>query len=199
MPKDPRADADTRTDPAVWVDKHGDALFRYALLRVRDSDLAEEMVQECFLAALDARKRFDARSSERTWLIGILKRKIVDHLRRVSRQRKAEPAPEPAAGGEPTFNPRGFWRLHPNAWKADPAQLLEDREFWDVFRRCLEKLPGRLAETFLLREVEQMGSEEICEVLDLSPTNVWARLHRARLGLRRCLETNWFVPPKAGG
>jgi RNA polymerase sigma-70 factor (TIGR02943 family) len=189
--KDPPRDA--ASDPATWLDRHGDALFRYALLRVREPDLAEEMVQECLLAALGARARFSGQSSERTWLVGILKRKIIDHARRVARERPAE-AVDPAESIEQAvFDDRGFWKKSPVPWGGDPHKLAEDREFWDVLRRCLANLSPRLAEAFLLRELDRMSSDEVCQVLDVSPTNLWARLHRARLGLRRCLEENWFA------
>jgi RNA polymerase sigma-70 factor (ECF subfamily) len=181
------------SDPSVWVDRHGDALFRYAVLRTRDQDLAEDMVQECLVAALDARERFSAQSSERTWLVGILKRKIIDHFRRVTRERATEQKVDPAEGpGESLFDQRGHWKSTPPRWGGDPGTLMENREFWDVMRRCLAGLPSGLADTFLLRELDQVSSEEVCKVLKVSPTNLWARLHRARTRLRHCLERNWF-------
>jgi RNA polymerase sigma-70 factor (ECF subfamily) len=185
-------DSQTGSDPRDWVDQHGDALLRYAVVHTHDSGLAEELVQECFLAALGARKQFAARSSERTWLIGILRHKIMDHYRRSSRT----PAPHESDmidAIEPgIFTSAGLWSKSPTRWRGDPKHDAEKREFWEVLRGCLAKLPGPLAEAFLLREMDQMESEEICKVLDLTPTNLWTRLHRARLALRACLEHRWF-------
>ncbi len=195
----PDAHANPAVDPATWLDDHGDALFRYALLRLRDREKAEDAVQECLLAALAARERFEGQSSERTWLIGILKRKIVDAIRRSSRESPVEDPEAAQSAGEGFFDNRGFWRALPARWKGDPGQSIEDREFWDIFRRCIEKLPVRLADAFLLREMDQMKSDEVCQVLSITPTNLWAQLHRARLGLRRCLETHWFAGRRKDG
>lgn len=183
-----------QTDPARWVDRHGDYLYRYALLRVRRSDLAEDLVQETFLAALSARKRFRAQASEKTWLVGILKHKIVDHLRRRDRE---ETAALPGERWETDiFDKKGNWRLKPEAWGGDPSRDLENKEFWKAFTHCLGKLPQRLASAFTLRELEDLESPEICKALDVSATNLWVMLHRARLGLWRCLEINWFGSKK---
>jgi RNA polymerase sigma-70 factor (ECF subfamily) len=179
-------------DPAAWVDRHGDALFAYALLRVRDRAVAEDLVQECFLAALKARERFTGGATERTWLVGILKHKIVDHFRRTPRE---DEPPEPA-GAEPAealaFTASGFWKVRYKSWGRDPRVLAENVEFWAILRRCLSRLPRRWADAFALRELEGFTGEQVCQVLGLTPTNLWARLHRARLGLRHCLDTHWF-------
>ncbi len=183
------------SDPSEWLDRHCDALFRYALLRTRDAELAEEMVQECLLAALKARSAFAGKSSERTWLIGILKRKLIDHARRKERERSQGDNASQQTGEfieAMVFDRRGFWKEAPARWGGDPRRQAQAREFRAVFDRCIETLPSPLAEAFLLREVDQLESKEICEVLDLSPTNLWTRLHRARLALRACLEKNWF-------
>lgn len=185
-------DLDLPVDPQTWVETHGDALFRYAMLRLRDREIAEEMVQECFVAALDARHSFAAQSSVRTWLIGILKRKIVDYLRRCSRQRRAEEQMTEVDTETSFFDDRGLWRQGPHRWGGDPGRAVESRELQAALRQCLDRLPANLADPFLLREMNHLESEEICQVLDITATNLWARLHRARLILRDCLEKNWF-------
>ena len=184
------------TDPAGWVDLHGDALYRFAMLRLRDPEQAEDVVQECFAAALVARERFAGQSSERTWLVGILKRKVIDQLRKRTRERGVEELEE--ADGEPGdfFTKRGKWSRNPRKWAGDPGALAQNREFWGAFRRCLEGLTPNLAAIFVLRELDDMKSEEICRVHGISTTNLWARLHRARLGLRQCLESTWFAGPR---
>ena len=180
------------TDPSTWVDAHGDALFRYALLRVRDNAVAEDLVQECLLAALSARERFQGQSSERTWLTGILKRKIIDHYRRSARTETTGGQEAVEDAQDAMFTERGHWKSKPSGWSGDPESLAVSEEFWSVFRHCLAGLPSRLADSFTLRELEEVGSEEVCKVLDLTPTNLWSQLHRARLRLRQCLEHNWF-------
>ncbi len=175
-------------DPKQWVDQYGDALFRYALIRVRDTEAAKDLVQEAFLAAIQARERFSGRSSPKTWLIGILKHKIVDHYRKVARESgNPDRDPEDAA-----FGPNGRWRTPPTDWKTDPGVALDRKEFWDALRRCLAELPPRQAAAFSLRELEGLDTEEIRQVFEATATNVWVLLHRARMGLRECLAAVGF-------
>jgi RNA polymerase sigma-70 factor (ECF subfamily) len=179
-------------DPERWVDQHGDALYRYALLRLRDADRAADLVQETFAEALRAQATFSGRSSERTWLVAILKHKLIDHLRRTIRGRGAGDAEEAAKAADDSFDERGFWRRGPARWGGDASQALERREFWEVLHCCLDGLPAPLAETFFLRELDGLDADEVCRLCDITPANLWTRLHRARLALRRCLEVRWF-------
>jgi len=181
-----------RSDPAGWVDAHGDALFRYAWIRVRDRSLAEDMVQEALLAAFRGRDSFSGRSAERTWLVGILKHKIADHFRRKAREGlQDEPFLQENLGRGP-FDESGHWAPGPADWGTDPADLARQAEFLEHLRRCLSDLPASQASAFTLREVDGMGTGEICKILEVSETNLWVILHRARMRLRACLETNWF-------
>ncbi len=179
------------TDPAQWVEQHGDYLFRYALARVHRVELAEELVQEAFLGALRNREQFLGASSERTWLVSILKRKIVDHLRRRARE---QPASSIAPDGwlDELFDQGGHWKQGPAAW-GNPSAAFENAEFWATFAQCLGKLPRRLADAFALREMEALESAEICKELEISPTNLWVMLYRARMQLWRCLDLHWFA------
>jgi RNA polymerase sigma-70 factor (TIGR02943 family) len=186
--------ASVETDAEKWVDDHGDYLYRFALTRLSQREAAEDVVQETFLAALAGKKRFAGASSERTWLIGILKRKIADYLRRKSRERPASDF-EPDDGWiDQLFDARGNWTKKPGVWPSDPVAALENKEFLSIFYRCLSKLPQRLAGAFTLRALEGMAGDEVCKVLDVSANNLWVMLHRARLQLSRCLEINWFGP-----
>jgi RNA polymerase sigma-70 factor, ECF subfamily len=194
-------------DPGAWVDRHGDYLYRYAMFRLRDAAAAEDAVQETLLAALKAYEAFAGRGSERTWLVGILKHKIADHFRRVSRESTAGGDEEgEALEQRELFMQTGEWVGHwvaavhpekaeilgPHEWRATPEQLVEQGEFWEVFGRCLSPLPARIASAFTLREIDGLTSEEICDVLNIKVNNLWVMLHRARAHLRRCLELNWF-------
>ncbi len=180
-------------DEAInWVDEHGDYLFRFALSRLRKHEVAEDLVQETFLAALRARDRFAGASSERTWLVGILKRKIVDHLRHKGHELPVSDLTALDQRVEALFDERGNWRKKPGKWPSDPSAALEREEFWAVFTACLRKLPERLASVFTLRELEALDSRQVCKVLSITANNLWVMLHRARLGLWLCLEVNWF-------
>ena len=172
-----------------FVDDHGDALFRYALQRVQDQTTADDLVQETFLAAIQARDSFRRQSSVRTWLISILRHKILDRLRKECR------------GGQPDtsddvidrcFDQRGSWVHRPGKWSVDPASLLEQEEFWVVFKRCRDALPGQIQTAFSLRVMSEMKAEDVCKELQITSTNLHVMLHRARARLRACLEADWF-------
>ena len=176
--------------PDRWVDEYGDILFRYALTKVSQVSLAEDLVQETFLAAWKGRQSYAGNASFLTWLTGILRRKIVDEYRRQGRTSLGDPS----HGSEPTeeFTRRGHWQRPIGHWPDDPQQLLENREFWKALERCTKKLPPNLASVFQLRELEQADTNTICKRLGISMANVSVRLYRARTLLRRCLESTWF-------
>jgi RNA polymerase sigma-70 factor, ECF subfamily len=180
-------------DPATWVEKYGDYLFRYALMRVRNREQAENMVQETFLAALQARSSFRGKSSEKTWMVGILKHKIIDQFRKSIREKSVT---ELQSDDEQTidqfYDKVGQPKQYPREWMPDPAASFHSKEFWQVFRSCLSELPERTANVFILRELEGQTTEEICKELGITPTNLWVMLHRARLQLRAGLEKQWF-------
>lgn len=180
------------SDPAIWVESYGNALFRYALFRLRDPALAEDMVQETFLAALRAREQFMGHSSEKTWLIGILKHKIIDHFRKISREQPLRESDLSEEASEEIFDKAGEWKVKPTEWGSDPKGVLEKKEFWEVFRHCLFELPDRLAHAFTLRELEGLKSDEIRNLMNVSSTNLGVIMYRARMGLRHCLEKRWF-------
>jgi RNA polymerase sigma-70 factor (ECF subfamily) len=187
-------------DPAAWPDEHGDALYRYARSRVGNRELAEDLVQDAFVAALQSRDRFQGRATVRTWLLSILRHKIMDHFRRAagpSTAANADPDRGPDAVLDRNFNEKGLWKIQLASWKA-PEQELEDREFWDVLEGCLSRLPRSLSSIFILREFEDLDSAQLRGVLALSEANVRVRLHRARLLIRECLEKHWFADTPDG-
>jgi len=180
--------------PDEWLDAHGDALYRYALLRMRDEHKAEEVVQETLLAALQARERYSGSASVRTWLIGILKHKIMDQFRREAREVGLvdSDAPEDCEGYLPdtAFSASGRWRAGIADW-GNPDTVLEQSQFWSVLQYCLDHMPDRLARLFVARELMDDSSEMICEDFDITPANLWTMLYRARMGLRQCFERHW--------
>jgi RNA polymerase sigma-70 factor (ECF subfamily) len=191
------------TNPQDWVAAYGDALFGFAVSRVRERSAAQDLVQETFLAALRAREGFAGRSTERAWLFGILRNKLVDYYRLKSREASLVEPDSLGPDESRFFHTEG---LRKDAWLDGPApqdwatpdHSLAQKEFQDVFRHCLESLPERVAQVFVLREVDGMPSEQICKDLNISPNNFWVMSHRARMALRRCLELHWFGRKKTG-
>jgi RNA polymerase sigma-70 factor (ECF subfamily) len=186
-------------DPGVWVDEHGDYLFRYAIVRLRDEALAEDAVQETLLSAIQAIKSYGGKSTERTWLVGILKHKIIDHFRKHSREVPLEPSDTDLSEFDPLFERddefKNHWNdyLSPRIWRRSPDEALQENEFFGVLQNCMGKLPERVASVFALREMNGLDTDEICEILSLSSSNFWVMMHRARMALRRCIEINWFM------
>lgn len=180
------------------MDLHGDYLFRYALARLRDPARAEDVVQETFLAALKGGKQFEGRSAEKSWLVGILKNKIYDHFRKASRETAFTDLDFYADEESDRFVADGLMKdgwiheLGPLEWSTEPGATLDSEEFWRTYKDCNGKLPKNVATVFNLREVDGVESKEICAILNISEGNLWVMLHRARMALRRCLETNWF-------
>lgn len=178
----------SQIDPSQWVNLHGDVLYRFALLRVGDSSVAEELVQETFLAALKGQQDFKGQSSERTWMIGILKHKIVDHLRQAKREVLTE---DMDAEVDAYFNEQGGWAVAPSILR-NPLKSAEQEELRMQLVACLEQLPERLAQAFVLTQIDGLIAEEACKALGITSTNLWVMLHRSRLRLRRCLEGKGF-------
>ena len=180
-------------DPENWVDEHGDYLYRYALLRVRHHQVAEDLVQETLLAAVRTRANFRGSSSERSWLYGILKNKIFDYFRKLVQEVSFTDLDFLEDEMSHKFIDQGWnHEVGPAQWKPEPEAALNRKEFWKTFRSCLDKLPVRIADVFVLREIEQIDTAQICETLRISQNNLWVMLHRARMALRECLELNWF-------
>ncbi|MDQ6620081.1 MAG: sigma-70 family RNA polymerase sigma factor [Pseudomonadota bacterium] len=184
---------------AQEIEQHRSYLLRVAHLQLRDKDVAEDVVQDTLLAALSG-SGFSGKSTLRTWLTGILKHKIVDAIRR--KQRDAVPLAVLAAGGDEMdagdvdtlFREDGTWQAAPGAW-GHPEQALERREFFDMLEFCLEKLPAATGRVFMMREVLELETDEICKELAITSNNLWVILYRARVALRMCLEQNWFANP----
>jgi RNA polymerase sigma-70 factor (TIGR02943 family) len=182
-------------NPESWVEHYGDFLYRFALSRVKDAAVAEDLVQETFLAALRARENFEGRSSGRTWLAAILKHKIVDYIRGKNREPSTDKIEELADRADTDFDDRGQWQIQPRKWTVDPGNIYEQKEFLDVLYRCLAALPERLAEAFMLREMDGLRTDEVCKALGITATNSWVMLYRARMSLRGCLENKWLRAP----
>ncbi|MCK9285240.1 MAG: sigma-70 family RNA polymerase sigma factor [Rhodocyclaceae bacterium] len=166
-------------------------LLRFAQLQLRSSAAAEDAVQETLLAAIEAQGQFNGAAAWSTWVFPILKNKIVDELRRRREpETDALPADDTTDSGD-YFAADGHWMEMPTAW-AGPEQALEQSQFWAVFEACLNGLPPKPCQVFMMREFLGLETEEICKELAISASNCWVLLHRARLGLRECLSLRWF-------
>ncbi len=189
---------ETNFDAAIWVDEYGDYLYGFAFSRVRDEWIAEDLVQETLLAAMQSVRNFQEKSSERTWLCGILKHKIIDHYRKSSREVELTEEEADMTSYDYLFQSKGLGAGHwtaeskPTVWQENPEKVLEHAEFRGILTHCLGELPQRVANCFTLREMDGYESREICDFLRISPNNFWVMMHRARLHLRRCIDNNWF-------
>ncbi|MDQ7005313.1 MAG: sigma-70 family RNA polymerase sigma factor [Ghiorsea sp.] len=178
-------------NPEQWLVEHGDILYRFAMQRAQNSELAADLVQETLLSAWRSRHSFAGNSTVRTWLVGILKHKWIDYLRKEIRTRKQAEL----ADGDPTawFDTHsGKWNEQPASWHEDPASLCQNNQFMTVLKGCTNNLSAKQKLVFEMRELQGLDSDEICKACDISPTNLHVLLHRARLGLRSCLDKHWF-------
>ncbi len=179
---------DTAND---WLATHGDYLFNLAVGQVRDPLVAEDLVQETFLAALRTRERFAGRSSDRTWLVGILRHKIYDHLRRVCRERLVYGDTQTARSDQEVWDDSVLWVHEAAAECLEPSRRMELAELRQALEMALGKLPARIAQVFQLYEIEERPNREVCEQLKISESNLWVMLHRARKQLRDELAGWW--------
>lgn len=172
-------------------------MLRFARLQLRDDAVAEDAVQEALAAALDGKKQFAGRAALKTWVFAILRNKIVDTIRERSRSVNisalSAEEEEMDATFDGLFKPNAHWQpgQGPTAW-GDPEAALGQEQFWAVFEACLKHLPANTARVFMMREFLEFDTDEVCAELQISTSNCHVILHRARNGLRRCLEQTWF-------
>ena len=201
----PQNTADSRQDAARrWIAEHGDILWKFALARTRSKETAEEIVQETVLAAMQAYGRFAGESSERTWLLGIAAHKIADHFRRV---RRAKSPGSPAISPDATcvcatcrgmFTQKGMWACIAGKWADFNQSEAEKREQTAALRACIDALPPGQSEAVWLRDILGIPAGEVCKGMGLTDTNLWSRMHRARVALRSCLETKFGLRKEKG-
>ncbi|QXD23957.1 sigma-70 family RNA polymerase sigma factor [Opitutia bacterium ISCC 51] len=193
-------DSPNPPDPSTWIESYGDYLYRYALMRVSNASLAEDLVQETFLAGIKSLKNFGGRSTLKTWLTGILKFKIMDYYRKSSREKTFTQLSSFYEDEEHEhFGENGHWLsgdYSPAGWSAEQWENVDRQEFMTQFLQCAEKLPPKIKQVYLMREVDGIDSKEIVEKLEITPQNLWTILHRARMALRKCLQDNWSSPDK---
>ncbi|MFD1293088.1 sigma-70 family RNA polymerase sigma factor [Lutibacter holmesii] len=178
-------------NPDSWVKLHADYLFNYTISRVNNHDLAKDLVQETFFSGLKSKDNFQGLASERTWLIAILKRKIIDHYRKInSAKGQAEVKMNFYADGDR----EGEWieERVPSNWSNNTDKSIENEELNTVLEQCIDNLPEKYGMVFRMKTIQQFETEEICKELEITSSNLWVIIHRARTQLRKCMEDNWF-------
>lgn len=188
------------SSPEQWAELYGDYLYNYCISRVNSREVALDLVQETFLAGLSARTSFEGRSSVKTWLISILKRKIIDHYRKSYRNKEDAILDKnfSEGGGELPFHSdgemQGQWKADrvPQDWNISADKAMENEELGSIIKDCITALPEKWGAVFALRVVEELASEDVCKEMGITASNLWVILHRAKLQLRDCVEKNWL-------
>ncbi len=178
-----------------WVDEHGDLLFRFAYQRTGSRETAEDLVQETLLSAFKSLDNFKEEASDRTWLMRILRNKIIDFYRKTrTRQSEDEVSVKKEVSIDQFFDESGGWipDKKPKAWIERPDEVVERGEIGERLDQCIDNLKGKGAVAFRMKYLEDEDSDEICKVLDITSSNYWVLIHRAKLQLRDCLDKNYF-------
>lgn len=175
-----------------WVGNYANQLFAFAFARTKNQALSEDLVQETFLSGLKAQNNFKGNSSEKTWLYSILKNKIIDHYRKSSTKNEKNILDDEERNTDSLFADNGHWK-NQNAFvssKDEASKLVESKEFHEILEKCLSNLPLKTQLAFRYKHIEGLETEEICKELDITASNYWVLLHRARLSLKDCLTKN---------
>lgn len=176
--------------PDQWVQNHADYLYNYTIARVSDEEIAQDIVQDTFLAALKAAPKFKGEAAERTWLFSILKRKIIDHYRKINSSKgKAEVRVQL---NDSEDDSQEWLEVRVADDDKNAEDILENNELGDAIQHCLSKLPPKQAQVFTMKTIEGLDTETICNELNMTPSNLWVIIHRARTTLADCLQKNWF-------
>ncbi|NNC50240.1 MAG: sigma-70 family RNA polymerase sigma factor [Flaviramulus sp.] len=178
-------------NPNKWIDSYSDYLFNFTISRVSDREIAQDLVQDTFLAALKSMKNFKGEASERTWLISILKRKIIDYYRKInSNKGKAEMRISYNGDSET----EGDWLEERVADPFDKTaeDKMQNEELGEAILKCLSKLPVKQAEVFKMKTIQGFDTKVICNELNITASNLWVIIHRARTSMATCLKENWF-------
>lgn len=182
-----------KLEPHLWVQNHGDYLYNFAYFRVQSKEVSEDLVQETFISALKAKDSFRGDSSELTWLLAILKRKVIDHYRKASTSKEKSESEYALP-----FKEEGLFEGHwlndrmPKNWTSRADDELNQKEFRNIMELCLSLLPEKWKSVFILKFIEELSSDEVCKETGCSPSNFWVIMHRTRLKLRECIEDKWL-------
>jgi RNA polymerase sigma-70 factor (TIGR02943 family) len=178
-------------DPSLWIEKYSDEMFRFTLLRVKEETHVDDIIQETILAALQAKGSFEGRSTEKTWLFGILKNKIFEYYRETKKKYKyALELKDEANPCDSEFDGKGHWQALPFSWGIDPDKAFENKQNYQVLSECIDGLSPKYRQLFVFREIEKQSAESICKDFDITTNNLWVILHRVRNLLKKCIESH---------
>ncbi|WPU92117.1 sigma-70 family RNA polymerase sigma factor [Mucilaginibacter sabulilitoris] len=188
--------ATASVDPGKWVELYADYLYTYAYTRINDEELAKDLVQETFLAALEKVHLFKGNSSERTWLTAILKNKVIDIYRKKSSAfaKKTEVAEAEQQQDDFFDHEDGHWNVahRPKEFGVEQEDLITSKEFNNILQKCMKKLPTLWLSVFTMKHMDDEATDVICKELKVTSANFWVIIHRAKLNLRECLQKNWI-------
>lgn len=176
--------------PSKWIELYSDYLFNYTITRVNDREIAKDIIQDTFFAALKSMKNYKGEASERTWLISILKRKIIDYYRKINSKKGRSEV-------RMTYNSaenEGDWleeRIADDSY-LNAQETIENSELGEAIYDCLDKLPKKQATVFKMKTILNYETETICNELNITPSNLWVIIHRARIAMAECMEKNWL-------
>lgn len=185
-------------DPGIWADEYSNEFFRFAMYRVNNREVAEDLVQETFLSALKSLNQFRRDCPEKSWLYNILRNKIIDHFRKKTNQEINQSSSRAETNADAFygqfFKKGEQWNnsASPENWSLSADKIMEREEFMQFFILCLSILPETWGKVFSLKNMEDFSTKEICKELDITPSNLWTIIHRAKLQLRSCLEKRWL-------
>lgn len=186
----------TVNPPETWVEKYGDYLYRFAMSRLKNPDLAADCVQETLLAGIRNFDRFDGSRDVKFWLRGIMRNKIVDHFRKLARERQVDIGEDAEILESALYKHTGIPTMSPEPWKFDPRKAFDQVEFWEAFEQCVEQLEGPAHQAFVLKVLDDMETEEVCKVMGIEANYLWVLLHRARKQIKALLEQYWNKSPE---
>ncbi|MBA2331010.1 MAG: sigma-70 family RNA polymerase sigma factor [Flavisolibacter sp.] len=179
-----------RDEVTTWVKLYTPDLYKYAISKVSDAVAAEDIVQNTFLSAFESFDNFQRKSQPKTWLFSILKHKVADFYRQKYKQIEYMPVKDPS---DELFDKHGRLKAPCSSieWRMD-EELLDDTEFLEALQHCIESLPAKMSAVVELKYLYETDSNIVCENLNISKTNFWQIMHRAKLLLKTCLENKWF-------
>jgi len=176
--------------PEEWVSKYADKLYAFARARVSSDEVAQDIVQDTFLSAWKGKDGYRGEASEQSWLYTICRNKITDHYRKAANSLQQLSMEDT---GSDLFSDTGHWTQDtvPSEWHTSSARV-ETKEFYRILNECKERLKELQKAVFVMKYMDDMDSDEICKILNITSSNYWVLIHRAKLQLRGCLEQNWF-------
>ena len=188
----PDKQSQTNQKVAQLFKDYADYLYNFAISRVSDVHVAEDLVQETFISALKNYDSFEGKSKESTWLTAILKNKIIDHYRKKVKQYLHDSIDRLSASDD-FFDDKGSWYKdqRPSKWDFDTDKSIEQQEFYQILQECLTRLNEIHRIAFVMKHMDDVNTDEICKELNVTASNYWVIMHRAKLQLRKCMETNW--------